>query len=181
MRGSRRRKLILAALIGLPLALIVALTTLLTWGAGSGAGSQSLPAITPSPSATSAAPSASAHPSAPAHSSTPPTATNAGLPGFAWGGSDTPHHLVMQILATRSVYAIMAWRAPTAANGSGTATMTGTSWSHALTVYGAPYFVRFYTQFGPNVGAVTCRVSVDGRLRAEHTVTGRYGGVWCVG
>lgn len=75
----------------------------------------------------------------------------------------------------------MAWIVPTAVSSKGLTSMTGTRWSRDFTVYGPPYFAKFYVQYGPNTGGVTCRVVVDGKLRAEHTGFGRYGGVWCIG
>lgn len=116
----------------------------------------------------------------------PPTSTARILPlqdpaGYGWGTSATPHRLILEVNTTARVFSYMGWRVPTAISSSGLASMTGTHWSRAFTVYGAPYFAQFYVQYGPNTGDVTCRISVDGKVRATHTGGGRYGGIWCFG
>jgi len=168
---------------GVAVALIALFTWMLTsWPGGS--------AAAPNPVAPYVAPPTSAGPSASADTQTQAVAPDQSgtrvlplqnPPGYGWGSSATPHHLVLEVDTTARVFAYMGWRMPTAISTSGKTSMTGTHWSRAFTVYGAPYFAQFYVQYGPNTGAVTCRITVDGKQRAVHTGYGRYGGIWCFG
>ena len=183
MTENRRRWLLISLAVGAVVVVIALITWLLSSSGGANkAAGVPAPSLSPSPSA-SATPKPHHKPTVKPSSSTVRIdgVTFGEAPGWGTGYSDTPHHLVLQVFSDSRVFAYLGWIVPTAASGKGKSTMYSSGWSRSYTVYGRPNYAIFYVQYGPSSGAVTCRITVDGRVRVEKTSTGRYGGVMCIG
>lgn len=57
----------------------------------------------------------------------------------------------------------------------------GTSWSVRTRVYGKPDYARVFLQAGPSGAAITCVISVDGRVTERRSTDGPYGATMCQG
>lgn len=168
---------------------VVLLIALATWVLTSTGGAKSSPGTAAPAIATTASPSPSTTASPRAKhqraTGTPGSTTTdgslPGKPGWGWGYTDTPHHMVLQVTSGSPVFAYLGWKAPTAKPNGGIAKMYASTWTKTMTVYGAPHFVTFYVQFGPSNGPVTCSVTVDGRRLVTKSAKGPYGAVMCIG
>ena len=178
MTENRRRWIWISGVAAVFVLLIGLLTWLLTASDGAARSPQAV--TPPSPTATTPKPSPT-----PKHkaTSTPlppgPTFEPGTAPGYGYGVNAGRHRLVLEMFSSQPVYVQMGWKVPTGSSGKYAGHTA--SWSQSMTVYGRPDYAEFFIYYGGANAPVSCRVYVDGSLRAEKTTSGAYGALMCVG
>lgn len=98
------------------------------------------------------------------------------------GGSGGTHHVVLTISAPSPVATRLGWKVPT---GHGTASgkdgYVGASWSHSVTARGDSGLAELYVMIGDTKGAVTCTITVDGKVADRSSTSKPYHSIMCIG
>jgi fermentation-respiration switch protein FrsA (DUF1100 family) len=89
------------------------------------------------------------------------------------------HHLVARVTSADPIYAV-GWLIPTSLNHSyGKDMSPGRSFTIDTTVTGRPYYSLLWVYAGKSGAPVTCRISIDGKVRSTQTTQGAYGRQVC--
>jgi hypothetical protein len=100
--------------------------------------------------------------------------------GFTFRGG-TPHAIVITATSAAAI-GRLGYLIPTSNDHSyAVVNGVGTSWSIATNAYGKPQYALVFVQAGGSGAAITCTVSVDGKVVNSSTTSGRYGRTICVG
>lgn len=127
-------------------------------------------------------------------SAEPQAATDA--PGAGWagngelppglggdgGGVDIPRFTLRVSVTSSEAIRTIGLQVPTSeGHKSRVYKGVGTSWSVRTRVYGKPDYARVFLQAGPSGAAITCVISVDGRVTERRSTDGPYGATMCQG
>ncbi|MDT4891315.1 MAG: hypothetical protein QOE97_350 [Pseudonocardiales bacterium] len=100
--------------------------------------------------------------------------------GFTFHGG-TPHAVVITATSSAAIGRV-GYLIPTSNDHSyGVVDGVGTSWSVKTDAYGKPQYALAFVQAGGSGAAITCSVSVDGKVVNSSTTSGPYGRTICVG
>lgn len=103
-----------------------------------------------------------------------------GLQGKGSNSSLEPHRLTVRLSSSGPVGHVV-YIIPTSKNDRGSTLVTASSWSLTTTVYGPPDYAAVFGQGAHDGRAVTCEITVDGKVTERRTTKGPYGAMWCVG
>jgi hypothetical protein len=127
-------------------------------------------------------------------SAEPQAATDA--PGAGWagngelppglggdgGGVDIPRFALRVTVTSSEAIRTVGLQVPTSdSHKSRVYQGVGTSWSVQTRVYGKPDYARVFLQAGPSGAAITCVITVDGRVTERRSTSGPYGATMCQG
>lgn len=98
------------------------------------------------------------------------------------GASGGTRHIVFTVSAPSAVATKLGWKVPTSKGAaSGKDGYVGASWSHAVTVHGDNGLAELYVMIGDTKGAVTCTISVDGKVVDSSSTSKPYHSIMCIG
>ncbi len=114
----------------------------------------------------------------------PISVTGQALPGLSGsGGTRSLRPRVIRLTATSTEpIGVVGYFIPTSRDRSGgTAQGVGRSWSLTTRVYGSPDYAQMFLQAGPSGAAITCTITVDGKVTERRSSSGPYGQLFCQG
>lgn len=105
-------------------------------------------------------------------------------PSYAGDGTSSSipaHTLRITVTSAESIHKV-GYQVPTSSSHrSGIDDGVGASWGLTTKVYGRPDYARVFLQAGPSGAAITCTITVDGRVTERRSTEGPYGATMCQG
>ncbi len=111
----------------------------------------------------------------------PPLDGPAGFGGTGGGVSLKKQNIHLQVFSSQPI-GVIGYQVPTSLDKpSGTVSGVGTSWSLRTVAYGKPDYARLFFRAGPSGAAITCVITVNGRVTERRSTSGPYGATMCQG
>jgi hypothetical protein len=144
-----------------------------------GAASPASPAPTRARSSTGATPTPTLPASGAPKTLPRVTITPAVAGGFTYANVPT-HKLVMRVTSSGAIPGL-GYLVPTSQDHSyGKVLHPGRSWSVTTSVTGKPYYAAVFVQADGTGAAITCTITIDGKLASRKTTAGGYGRQVCI-